>query len=89
MKAVSMKTCFTCFACWVEISADDNYELFMKYFSYFSLKISFDISCKLSPKETICIKWQTLFLEKNKNKCNKLSYADFVHIVVKVNICII
>ena len=35
-------------------------------FSYFSMKIGFDISCKLSPKETICMQCQSLFSEKNK-----------------------
>ena len=34
------------------------------YFSYFSQKIRFDISCKLSPKETICMKCQFLFSQK-------------------------
>ena len=33
--------------CWVKNVADD----ILKYFSYFSQKIRFDISCKLSPKE--------------------------------------
>ena len=34
------------------------------YFSYFSQKTGFDISCKLSPKETICMKCQILFSGK-------------------------
>ena len=38
--------------------------------SYFSWKIGFDISCKLSPKETICMKCQTLFYEEKKKKNN-------------------
>ena len=38
-------------------SVDDK----LCYFSYFSQKIVFDISCKLSPWETICMKSQTLF----------------------------
>ena len=36
--------------------------------SYFSQKIGFDISCKLSTMETICIKCQNLFSGKNKKK---------------------
>ena len=36
------------------------------YFSYFSQKTGFDISCKLSPVETICMKCQNLFSGKNK-----------------------
>ena len=39
-------------------SADDKLVII---FSYFSQKIDFDISCKLSPAETICIKCQSLF----------------------------
>ena len=36
-------------ALWVKFSAED----ILKYFSCFSQKIGFDISCKLSPLETI------------------------------------
>ena len=46
-----------------KISADDNWKYF---FSYFSLKIGSDISCKLSAEETICIKCQHLFSGKKK-----------------------
>ena len=47
-------------------SADDNWW----YFSYFSQKTGFDISCKLSPMETICMKCQNCFLEKiRKQDC--------------------
>ena len=31
------------------------------FFSYFSLTIEFDISCKLSPRETLCMTFQILF----------------------------
>ena len=48
------------FACWVKNSADD----ILKYFSHFSQKICFDILCKLSPKETICIECQSIFFVK-------------------------
>ena len=34
------------------------------YFSYFSKKIGPDTSCKLSPREIICMKCQILFLGK-------------------------
>ena len=47
-------------ALWVKFSADD----ILKYFSYFSQKTGFDISCKLSPLETICMKCQILFWGK-------------------------
>ena len=35
-------------------------------FSYFSQNTSFGISCKLSPLETVCMKYQNLFSGKNK-----------------------
>ena len=58
-------------------SADDN----LKYFACFSKKIGFDISCKLSPQETICMKYQSLFSGKI---IISLSSAVFVQRVVKV-----
>ena len=51
-------------ACGVKSSAKDIF----KHFSYFSQIISIYILCKLSPKETICIKCQNLFSGKNKKK---------------------
>ena len=48
-------------ALWVKISAD-----ILEYFSYFSQKTGFDITCKLSPMETICMQCQNLFSGKNK-----------------------
>ena len=53
-------------------SADDKLIMF---FSYFSKKIGFDILCKLSPQETICMKCQSLFSGNNKKKYFKLSSA--------------
>ena len=38
------------------------------YFSYFSQKTGSDISCKLSPLETICMKCRILFYRKKKRK---------------------
>ena len=38
------------------------------YFSYFSQKTGFAISCKLSPLETICMKCQILFSREKKRK---------------------
>ena len=60
------------------------YFLYLKYISYFSQKTGFDISCKLSPKETICMKCQILFSGKNKKNIN-LSSAENSQRVVKVN----
>ena len=70
-----------CLALWVKFSADD----ILKYFFYFSQKTGYDISCKLSPKETICMKCQILFFGKNKKKIINLSSAENVQRVVKVN----
>ena len=49
-----------CLALWVKFSAD----VILKYFSYFSQKTGINISYKLSPMETICIKCQILFSGK-------------------------
>ena len=42
--------------------ADDKSLIFFSL----SQKIGFNISCKLSPKETICMKYQSLFSEGKK-----------------------
>ena len=48
-----------------KIARDEN----LIFFSYFSQKKSFDISCKLSFKEeTICMEWQTYFGGKKIEK---------------------
>ena len=47
-------------ALWVEFSAGD----ILKLFSYFHQKTGCDITCKLSPLETICMKCQILFSGK-------------------------
>ena len=62
-----------CLALWVKISADD----ILKYFYYLSQKTSFDMSCKLSPMETICMKCQILFCRKNKKTVINSSSAEF------------
>ena len=49
------------------------------YLFYFSKKIGFDISYKLSPKETICMKYQNLFFFlKSKENYFKISSAENV-----------
>ena len=65
-----------------KISADDS----LKYFSYFFQKTGYDISCKLSPMEAICMKRQILFSGKNKKNIISLSSAENAQRVVKVNI---
>ena len=52
--------------------------------SYFSQKTDFDISCKLSPMETVCMKYQNLFSRKNKKNITNLSSAELARRVVKV-----
>ena len=53
-----------------------QFEIFFLFFH----KISFDISCKLSPQETICIKCQRFFLGKIRKKissiCRLLKFAQ-------------
>ena len=51
----------------------------MKYFSYFSQKTGFDISCKLSTMEIVCMKSHIQFSRKNKKKIIKLLSAESVH----------
>ena len=48
------------------------------YFSYSSQKTGFDISCKLSPLETVCMKCQNLFSGKNKKNISKCRLLKFL-----------
>ena len=52
-------------------SADNKLVIFFLFFPYFSQLTGFDISCKLSPLETICMKYQIQFSGKNKEKISK------------------
>ena len=58
----------------------------LKYFSYFSQKTGYDISCKLSSKETICMKCQILFSGENKKNVINLSFAENAQRVIKVKV---
>ena len=60
-------------ALWVKFSADD----ILKYFSYIPQKARVDISCKLSPVETIHMKCQILFSGKNKKKNHQFVVSWF------------
>ena len=68
-----------------KISADD----ITKYFSYFCQKIGFDILCKLFPKmsypkETICVKYQSLkYSAKHNKNIIILSPAEVAQTAVK------
>ena len=69
-------------ACWVKISADDT---FKSLFLFFPEKKSFDISCKLSPKQTICMKCQSLLSVKNTNNVISLLPAVFSQRIININ----
>ena len=60
------------------ISADE----ISTHFSYFSSNIGFDTLCKLSPKETICMKCQILFSRKNEKMSSVFLSADFAYSMV-------
>ena len=47
--------------CWIRILAHD----ILKYFFLFSPENWLVLSFKLSPKESVCVKCQNLFAEKN------------------------
>ena len=49
-----------------------------------SQKTGFDISCKLSPKETICMKCQILFSGKNKKNISKCRLLKILPRVLSV-----
>ena len=51
---------------------------------FYSQKKCFDISCKLSPEETICLKCQSLFSGEIKKNIVNLSSAELAQRVVKV-----
>ena len=56
------------------------------FFCFFSQKIGFDISYKLSPLEIICTKCQNLFSRENKKKnIANLLFAELAKKVVKVH----
>ena len=57
----------------------------LKYFPYFSRKIGFDFSCKLSPKETICMKCQSLFSGKNKKNISGCRLLKFDPSMLSIN----
>ena len=55
------------------------------HFSYFSKKTGFDISCKLSPVETICMKCQNLFSGKTKQNILKCCLLGILPRLLSVN----
>ena len=63
-------------------SADDKLIIF---FLFFSQKIGFDISYKLSPWEIICMKCQILFSGKNKKNISEFCLLKFSPTIVLLN----
>ena len=64
-----------------KISVDDSFKIFF----LFSPANRIDNTCKLSPMETICMKCQILFSEKNKKNIINMSSAEFSQTGVKIN----
>ena len=62
-------------------SADDK----LMMFSYFSQKTGSDISCKLSPLETICMKCQNQFSGKNKKNISICHLLKILYRVLSIN----
>ena len=56
------------------------------FFLFFMQETEVDISCKLSPLETICIKCQILFSGKNKKNVINLLSAELAQRMVKVKL---
>ena len=56
---------------------------------HFYLETEFDISFKLSPEETICMKWQTLFSWKRNKNIWRCRLPELKVSVAKVNIPVI
>ena len=54
------------------------------FYLFFFQKIGFDISCELSPLETIRMKYQSIFSRKNKKNIINLLPAEYAQRVVKV-----
>ena len=64
LKALSAAVVISTLTSTLTISLGDN-SADNKLITFFSQKTGFDISCKLSPLETICMKCQSLFSGKN------------------------
>ena len=64
---------------WVNSAGDK-----LIYFSYFSQKTGSDISCKLSPMETTCMKCQSLFSGQNKKNISKCRLLKFLPSMLSV-----
>ena len=77
--------------CLVKISADIIVSPVLRMLSTERLRhdVLFNIPRKkalIFPKETICMKYQTLFSEKSKKNIVSLSSAKFAHRVIMINL---
>ena len=68
------------------LSANSADEELIMFFSYFFKKIGFEISCKLTPKESICMKCQSLFSGKYKKNISKSCLQKFLGSILRVKI---
>ena len=64
-----------------KMSADD---IGLFFFFFFFPNTGFGISCRLSPKETICMTCQSLFCAKNRKISSFCRLLNFTHTMVKV-----
>ena len=69
---------------WANLADNKLMILLLFFFFFFLQKIVIGISCKLSPKETICMKCQSLFLEKNKKTISKCHLLKFLPSLLSV-----
>ena len=86
--------------CWTRLSAkmiivirmlgkNSSRWQFEIYFSYYTQKKEFDSSCKFSPWERICMKFQILFSVKNKKNIINLLSGEFAHSMLSIKIWVI
>ena len=67
--------------------ADDKLVIFFSFF-FFSRKTEFDMSCKLSPFETVCMKRLILFFGKNKKNISKCRLLKILPRVLNLRVTI-
>ena len=83
VKKLSNENTLSCLVFCINFTADS----ILKYFFLFSQKTVFDISCKLSPLETICMKRQIMFSRKNKKNIIHLSSAVLAQTDRRIRMC--
>ena len=60
--------------------------LVKKMLTFFSRKYALTLCANLSPEETICMKCQSLFSEKNKKQMTDLSSTEFLRRQLVLNV---